>query len=308
MANSDPDSEQVLPEIPDPKTSGSVGYSKDPVTQYLDQIGQYRQLTREEEVELSQVVQEGENPEEIEQAIETFVQHNLKLVVSIAKDFTRGRFSILELVSPGNEGLIIAAKKYDGSKGVPFANYAAFWIKQRIMKYCTEHGFPVRVPPYRSALINQVLRANSRLKKELGREPSADEVAEKLEKDPDEVQEVMRLLQPAKELDAPMKGDEDGSAQRTYFSEDLEKGTRMGEETLAEIDRKRAVRKALSVLDDRDANVLIWYFGLEGHRELDLEQIGKRLGVSRERARQIKSDAIEVLRQEGSLEIFYDQG
>lgn len=308
MESPNSDNKSPLPKIPDPKAEGSVEYSKDPVKQYLDQIGQYRQLTREEEVELSKIVQESEDQQRADKAVEMFVQHNLKLVVSIAKDFTRGRFSILELVSPGNEGLMIAAQKYDGTKGVPFANYAAFWIKQRIMKYCTEHGFPVRVPPYRSALINQVLRANGRLKKALGREPSADEVAQELEKDPEEVQEVMRLLQPAKELDAPMKGDEDGSAQKTYFSDELEKGTDMGEETLGEIDRKRAVRKALSVLEQRDANVLIWYFGLEGHRELDLEQIGQRLGVSRERARQIKSDAIEVLREEGSLSAFYNQG
>lgn len=278
------------PSFGERRRNSAVG---DPVKQYLDWIGQFPLLTRDEEAELSERALEGDK-----EAQDRLVNCNLRLVVRIAKDFTRGRFDLLELVSPGAEGLIIASRKYDADKGVPFGNYAAIWIKQRIMKYVAEHGFDVRVPQYRAAIVNQVVREHTRLMQAYGRPPSVQEVAEEIDHPLEDIREVLRLLQAPLELDKPMKDEGDNATFGMYFGESSRDAERRVSRDLGQIDMERAVQEALDVLPQREAQVVKWFFGLNGHRALDLDQIASRLGVSRERARQIKTGAVRKLADE----------
>lgn len=267
----------------------------DPVKQYLDWCGSFPRLTREQEAELSPRALAGDT-----EAQDTLVNCNLRLVVSICKDFVRGKFTLLDLVSAGNEGLIVASRKYDATLGVPFANYASIWIKQRVMKYIAEHGFHVRVPPYRAAVVNQVVRAHDRFVQRNGQAPTAEELAEQIPKiSVAEIREVMELLQAPLELDSPMKEDGGTATLGSYFGESATEADERLEDELHKIDLQRIVQQALSLCTEREAQVLIWFYGLNGQRAHDLEQIAHRLGVTRERARQIKNAAIRKLAAEG---------
>lgn len=269
---------------------------RDPIKQYLDWIGQFPRLTREEEAILSKRALAGDV-----EAQDMLVKCNLRLVVTICKDFTRGRFDLLDLVSVGNEGLIVASRKYDASQGVPFGNYASIWIKQRLMRHVTEHGFVVRVPYYRSATVNQVMRTHAKLSQLYGRAPTADEIAEYVNCSREEVEEVVRLLQAPVEFDRPVKDDGDGATLGSYFGETRDAANERLEQQLHHIDLQRAVEEALAKLTPREAQVLVWCFGLRGQRSLDLDQVAHRLGVTRERARQIRTRAIRKLANEKSL-------
>lgn len=263
----------------------------DPVALYLDEIGRWRRLSRPEEHHLSARSLAGD-----ETARELLVKTNLRLVVSICKDFTRGKFDLLELVSAGNEGLIVASRKFDAARGVPFANYASYWIKQRVMKYVAEHGFTVRVPPYRAAIVNKVVRQFTRLQGILGRAPTAYEVAREAGHSLDEVDEVMRMMQPAMELDAPLReGDGTPVNRSNYFGETKDEAELRADSSLRSMELGTALREALRDLPDREAQVLLWHFGLEGGDEIQLDEIALRLSVTRERARQIKSAALKRL-------------
>lgn len=272
---------------------------QDSVGLYLEEISRYRRLSREEEVSYSRDAREGDK-----EAQDILVRHNLRLVVAVCKDFTRDKFPLLELVSAGNEGLIVASQKFDGEMGVPFANYAAYWIKQRVMKHIAEHGFSVRVPPYRAAIVNKVIRVHRKLMQELGREPSPQDVAMETETSVGEVREVLRILQPAMELDAPLTREDETTTFGAYFGESTDEADEREEATLEDLDLGRAVAVALETLDEREGQILRWHYGLGGRMALDLDQIAERLGVTRERVRQIRSAALKKLEKAGGLDGF----
>lgn len=276
---------------------GESAQSQDGVAIYLRDISRYPRLTRDEEVSLSKLALAGNVP-----AQEKLVTSNLKLVVSICKDFTRANFAILDLVSAGNEGLVVASRKYNATLGVPFANYAAYWIKQRVMKYVAEHGFTVRVPPYRAAVVNKVVRAHARLTAQMGRPPSVAEVAEETKHSDAEVAEVMQMMQPALELDATVKDGEGSATFGSYFGESTAEADARLDHTLRQIEIINAIKDALSGIPDRERNVIEWYYGLDGQPVTDLDEIARRLGVTRERARQIKATALKKLSQNDLLQ------
>jgi RNA polymerase primary sigma factor len=283
---------------------GPAGASKPPkdaVAQYLDEIARYPRLTREEEVELSARSLDGD-----EDARELLVTANLRLVVSICKDFTRNNFPLLDLVSLGNEGLIVAARKYNGALGVPFANYAAYWIKQRVMKYVAENGYTLRMPPYRAVITNQVLRVNARLSQALGRTPLPEEIAREAEVSVEEVTEVLRMQQPALELDAPLTEDNDASTFGTYFGETAAEANERVNATLKQMDLQRVIGDIIATLPPRHAQVVSAYFGINGPRAQDLDHIAARLGVTRERARQLKAEALKMLAEYTDLRQFLE--
>jgi RNA polymerase primary sigma factor len=287
---------------------------------YLDDLARYPLLTRDQEVELSAIVQDAASSEdERQEALDRLVQSNLRLVVRICRDFTRNHFGLLDLVSVGNEGLIIAARKFEGTMGVPFANYAAYWIKQRVLKYQAEHGFHLRMPPYRAVIINKVVRIHTQLTQALGRAPSADEIVERVNQLPvkstakharvtrQDVEEVLQMLQPVLELDAPMTDKDDASSFGAYFGETVSDASEALDARLQRIDLKREIGRALDALaasgttGAREAKVLRMHYGLDGSRPMDLEAIAKELKVTRERARQIKNSGEKRLRETGAL-------
>lgn len=275
---------------------------KDATSQYLDEIGSYRRLTRDEEIDLGRRAFDGDD-----EAAHLLVVHNLRLVVSAAKKFAQKshRFDVLELCSPGNEGLMVASTKYNPERGVTFGVYAMFWIKQRILKYMGEHGAAVRIPAYRAHIVNKIIRVNARLQQTLGREPTASEVAEQADHSLDEVREVLELVQPELELDAPLKTDDGMTTRGAYWGESPDEADERLEDGIQQMDMESALRKALFTLAPREAEVLQWHFGLGGRRARGLDQIAQTLQVSPERVRQIKSKALRALRSNEALKDFF---
>jgi RNA polymerase primary sigma factor len=267
------------------------GYRNDPVEQYLNDIGRYPRLSREQEVDLGRRAAAGDVD-----AQDALVRSNLRLVVAIAKHYTRrGRFDLLELVSPGNEGLIVASRRYDVEADVPFGNFASIWIRQRIMRYVAGHGFDVHVPAYRSAVVNKVVRTASRLEQTLERPAQVDEVAQVTGCTESEVAEVLSLMQPSIELDAPIEG-ASGAVVGAYLSP-----TSSDSSALDKGDAARLLNRVTMLLPEREAQVVRWSFGLGGIQELDLGAIAARLGVSRERVRQMRAAALRRLAEDPEL-------
>jgi RNA polymerase primary sigma factor len=283
---------------------------------YLDEASRHARLTRDEEISLSAKALAGD-----EEAKDKLVRHNLLLVVTIAQQFARGSLDVHTLISPGNEGLIVAAGKYNASAypGVRFSAFAANWIKQRIRRYAVEHGHLLKMPAYKGTLVRDVARAKARLEGRLGRRPTVEQIAAevlavrhaaldgtetaeklrriRLECTPEKVQEIMEALQDALELDAPLKDEGDAASYGSFLGESQSDSDQRLDQHLAQLDMQTAVRRALETLDERDARVLRWHFGLEGHPSLDLDQIALRLDVTRERARQIRAAALKRLQK-----------
>lgn len=311
--DSGPDSERT-------RFGRAVADDLDSMSQYLKEIGSKRRLSREEEVELSRVAQLGEAARkqldtarsseknellalvaEGDRAQETLIEHNLRLVVTVAKGFQRSGIPLDELIAEGNKGLIRAARKYDGTRGVPFGNYAPYWIKQHLLKYTTEQAHPVKIPSYKSPVYHQVRRAATELMQLLGRDPTAEEISERTNLPLNEVDEVFRLTQTPVELDSAVSGAQESSSSEfsAYFGETVDVAVEREERMISRVDYEREVSNALSLLTPREAEVLALYYGLEGRERLGLDKIGALLGVTRERARQIKAGAIKRLKEEG---------
>lgn len=235
------------------------------------------------------------------QAQQKLIVHNLRFVFSVAGEYASSGIPLRDLVSAGNEGLIHAVRKYDGDRGVPFVHYAAFWIKQRLQKYVAEYGGPTRIPPSRAGTVQRVRKVASRLMQWHVRPPTAQEVADETGYDPREVDEILKLLQAPVELDSPIKGDPVAAELRNYFGESIEEARERETHQVSRLAMRAEIEKALSVLTEREALVIRLYYGLESGEEMSLEEIGRLLGVSRERVRQIQKAAIAKIREAGVI-------
>jgi RNA polymerase primary sigma factor len=286
----------------------------DSLAAYLNEASRYGRLTAQEEVELSRLAINGDDD-----AVETLVKHNLLLAVTIAQQFARGSLDVHNLISPANEGLIIAARKYnaDENPGIRFSNYASLWCKQRLRRYVTEHAHLLKMPAYKGTMVKEVMMAKAKLECRLGRRPAEQEIADEIlrmrletltgeepeakvrrltmECTAQKVLDILQTLQDALELDAPLKDENDAATYGAYFGESTTDSGQRLDQQLGRMDMQTAIRKALSTLAERDAQILIWHFGLNNHPSLDLDQIALRLDVSRERARQLRSGALKRL-------------
>ena len=221
---------------------------------------------------------------------------NLRFVISVAKKYQNRGVSLIDLIQEGNVGLVTAARKFDPDQGVKFISYAVWWIRQAILAALANQGRAVRVPLNRASDLARIFRERERLKQELRRDPTLEEVAEAAALTPEVVTSLQTLNAAEIRLDAPI-GDSDDSqlVERFMWDEAHEPEVAVEERLLAEhIDR------ALETLTPRDAKVVRLYFGLEGGREHTLEEIGNMLGVTRERVRQLRDRALRRLR-EGEL-------
>jgi RNA polymerase primary sigma factor len=236
-----------------------------------------------------------------ENAQDRLVCHNLRLVVAVSRDFTRSGLPFEDLIALGYQGLMHAARRYDGTRDVAFSRYGVFWIKQRLLKGTVEEGFDTRVPPHRAAAIHRVRRVSAKLMQSLAREATPEEIAAETGYHMSEVGEIQRLLQPAVELDSAVKGDPAAGDLRSYFGESAADAADREQRNVVQIACQRQVASALSLLTEREAFVLRMHFGLEGEEAHDLEAVGRMLNppVTRERARQIRAAAIEKIRQSG---------
>ncbi|MCI0434016.1 MAG: RNA polymerase sigma factor RpoD/SigA [Gemmatimonadetes bacterium] len=270
---------------------GDPGEERSALDQYLRDVSRHELLTPDEEIELGRRARDGD-----EEAIQLLVRANLRFVISVAKKFQNRGVALIDLIQEGNVGLVTAARKFDVEQGVKFISYAVWWIRQAILAALANQGRAVRVPLNRASDLARIFRERERLKQELGRDPSINEVAEAALLTPEVVTSLQTLNAAEIRLDAPIGDSEDSQlVERFMFDEAQQPEEAVEERLLAEhIDR------ALDTLAPRDARVVRMYFGLDGGREHTLEEIGNVLGVTRERVRQLRDRALKRLR-EGEL-------
>ena len=261
----------------------------DSVKIYLKEIGKVRLLTAQEEVEIAQRIANGD-----EDAKQELINANLRLVISIAKRYAGRGMPFLDLIQEGNMGLIKAVEKFDYTKGFKFSTYATWWIRQAINRSIADQARTIRIPVHMVETINKITRAQRQLVQELGRDPTAEEISERLEGSlsPDRIREIQCINQEPVSLETPI-GEEDDS-HLGDFIEDKEVVSPSEYTTKSLL--KDELYEVLQELTDREARVLELRYGLRDNHPRTLEEVGKEFGVTRERIRQIEAKAIKKLR------------
>lgn len=283
-----PDSED---DEDDPVDDGIVSATEeisvdDSVRMYLKEIGKIPLLNADQERDLAQRMQDGEKD-----AKDTLVESNLRLVVSIAKKYMNRGLSLLDLIQEGNIGLIKAVDKFDYSKGFKFSTYATWWIRQAITRAIADQARTIRIPVHMVETINKLTRMQRQLIQDLGREPTIDELAEKMNMPVEKIRDIQRISQDPVSIDKPVGEEEDSHLvdfipSDEYVSPDDEVSRELLKEDLI---------KVLDLLTEREAKVIRLRFGLDDDKQRTLEEVGRSLGVTRERIRQIEAKAIRKL-------------
>ena len=253
---------------------------------FLNEAGRYKLLTAEEEVELAKRIERGDRA-----AKDLMINSNLRLVVSIAKRYQGHGLSLLDLIQEGIIGLIRAVEKFDHRKGFKFSTYATWWIRQAVQRGVANKSRTIRIPVHILEREQKIARAERELVVSLGRQPTDRELAKAAKLPLKQVREVKAAARAVTSLDRPI-GEGDSGAYGDLFAAE---GPRTEEEVEVSL-REETLRKALDTLPEREKTVLKLRYGLNGGQEpLSLEAIGKELGLTRERIRQIESEALETL-------------
>ena len=264
------------------------------LTTYLDQMGQHNLLTRAEEYEVARLVLEGTEKEQ-GQAREKLIQCNLRLVVSIAKQYSYRGVPMSDLIQEGNIGLMRAVEKFEYHRGFKFSTYASWWIRQAVVRSIESTCRTIRVPIYKLETINRLNQTMRAIGKKEGREPTRTEIAVEMDMSLEEVDDYLRMLREPVSLDKPIG--EDGDAKLGDLIGD--KSAEIPGASLVKNAMDKKVRRVLATLDPREEKVLRMRFGIDGYEGLSLEKIGKEFGLTRERIRQIEIRALAKLRQNG---------
>ncbi|TAF65848.1 MAG: sigma-70 family RNA polymerase sigma factor [Cytophagales bacterium] len=254
---------------------------------YLQEIGKVDLLTPDEEVELAKRIREGDQV-----ALEKLTKANLRFVVSVAKQYQNQGLSLGDLINEGNLGLIKAAQRFDETRGFKFISYAVWWIRQSILQALAEQSRIVRLPLNRVGSLNKISKTFSELEQKYEREPSADELAEVLDVTTSEVIDTLKISGRHVSVDAPFVQGEENSLLDVLENDSEE----TPDSSLIDESLRKEVQRALSTLTPREADVVSYYFGLNGQSALTLEEIGEKFNLTRERVRQIKEKAIRRLR------------
>ena len=302
------------------RLNAQSGGSSDPVRMYLKEIGRVPLLTGPEEVTLAQQIERGTAAAEHladlsasgdldsldfnerrrltrlvrkgEDAKAELTQANLRLVVYIAKRYVGRGIQILDLIQEGNLGLMRAVEKFDWTKGFKFSTYATWWIRQAITRAIADQARTIRIPVHMVESINKVHRVQRQMVQELEREPTVEELADKVDMTPARVREIMRISQDPLSLDSPV-GEEDDSNLADFIEDQHAEAPA---EMAARVMLNSAVEEALSDLNDREKAVVRMRFGLDDGQARTLEEVGREFGVTRERIRQIESKTLAKLR------------
>jgi RNA polymerase primary sigma factor len=266
-------------------------HERDILDQYLHEVSKTPLLTQKEEIALARTVRAGD-----QEAMQELVKRNLRFVISVAKKYQNRGLPLTDLIGEGNVGLLTAARKFDPDQGVKFISYAVWWIRQAILAALANQGRAVRVPLNRDSDLARIFRERERLKQELRRDPTLEEVAEAAALTPEVVTSLQTLNAAEIRLDAPIGDSDDSQLVERFMSDEAQEPEEAVEERLL----AEHIDRALDTLTPRDARVVRLYFGLDGGREHTLEEIGNMLGVTRERVRQLRDRALKRLR-EGDL-------
>lgn len=259
----------------------------DPVRMYLKEIGRVPLLSAEEEIELAKRIEKGD-----EEAKRRLAEANLRLVVSIAKKYVGRGMLFLDLIQEGNLGLIKAVEKFDYRKGYKFSTYATWWIRQAITRAIADQARTIRIPVHMVETINKYLRVSRQLLQELGREPTPEEIAERMGISVERVRDIRKIAQEPVSLETPIGEEEDSHLGDFIEDEDAPAPAEAASHFLL----KEQLEDVLDSLTPREEKVLRLRFGLDDGRARTLEEVGQVFGVTRERIRQIESKALRKLR------------
>lgn len=253
---------------------------------YLQEIGKVDLITADMEVELAKRIKAGDTV-----ALEKLTKANLRFVVSVAKQYQNNGLTLGDLINEGNVGLVKAASRFDETRGFKFISYAVWWIRQSILQALAEQSRVVRLPLNRVGTLNKISKTNAMLEQKLEREPSPEEVAQELNISVEEVESTLRTSGRSVSMNAPMVQGEDNSLLDVLAADEESPDEPMMMNSL-----QVEVKRALSTLTEREAEVISSYFGLNGNRAMSLEEIGEHYQLTRERVRQIKEKATRRLR------------
>lgn len=270
------------------KKKGKYGHSDDNYLDlYLEEIAKTPLLKKKEEVELAIRIQRGDK-----KALDKMVSANLRFVVSVARNYQYQGLSLGDLIAEGNIGLIKAAKRFDHARGFKFISYAVWWIRQAILDAMAKNSRIVRLPLNRVGTLHKINKMIGLLQQDLGRSPSPEEIAKQLELSEAEVHNTIKAGNNSMSLDRPLKDTETDTLYEVLEDEDAPRPyTNQLKTSLQE-----EINNALGTLNPREAEVMELYFGLNGHKQITLEEIGSRFSLTRERIRQIKELALRKLR------------
>ncbi|MBR6230939.1 MAG: RNA polymerase sigma factor RpoD [Lachnospiraceae bacterium] len=260
---------------------------EDPVRMYLKEIGKVPLLTADEEVELAQKMEEGD-----EEARKKLAEANLRLVVSIAKRYVGRGMLFLDLIQEGNLGLIKAVEKFDYRKGYKFSTYATWWIRQAITRAIADQARTIRIPVHMVETINKLIRVSRQLLQDLGREPTPEEIAEKMDLSVERVREILKISQEPVSLETPI-GEEEDSHLGDFIQDD---NVPSPADAAAFTMLREQLEEVLETLTERERKVVRLRFGLDDGHARTLEEVGKVFNVTRERIRQIEAKALRKLR------------
>ena len=260
---------------------------EDPVRMYLKEIGKVPLLSAEEEIELAKRMELGD-----QEAKKRLAEANLRLVVSIAKRYVGRGMLFLDLIQEGNLGLIKAVEKFDYRKGYKFSTYATWWIRQAITRAIADQARTIRIPVHMVETINKLIRVSRQLLKELGREPTPEEIAAEMNMPVERVREILKISQEPVSLETPI-GEEEDSHLGDFIQDD---NVPVPADAAAFTLLKEQLEEVLGTLTEREQKVLTLRFGLEDGRARTLEEVGREFNVTRERIRQIEAKALRKLR------------
>ncbi len=254
---------------------------------YLQDIAKESLISPEEEVELAQRIKEGD-----QQALDRLVKANLRFVVSVAKQYQNQGLSLQDLINEGNLGLIKAAQRFDETRGFKFISYAVWWIRQSILQAVAEQARIIRLPLNQVGAVSKLKKTAAMLEQEYQRKPSTAELAKELDLPEAKVQSLMGMNMHQISTDAPLDDDDEGNFLDVYVDQD----SAATDEAVENESDNNAIKHALSMLSDKERQVINMYYGIGTSREYSLDEIALTMGISRERTRQIRDRVLKRLK------------